>query len=180
MCAANKRFFLYLFFAFLFVFVVGVLRAEETQSWYLISEMELQKLEESKTKSEQDRASWLSQVQRLRIRAESLQAESESLNYQLANERQMTEKLSKSFSQYEQDALMTISQKNGEIATLEREKAEQELATAAEKLKTQKAVTLNIILGGIIAVIVIVAAIKIYLKIKTGGISGLLKFFRPP
>jgi hypothetical protein len=150
-----------------------VLAAEQPEDpWYLIRESELQSFEEYKMKSEQDKANWLSQVQKLKIRAESLEMESANLNRQLANERTLTQNWSKSFNEYEQENLKTVSLKNGEIATLTS-------SVSAEKLKTQKARTLNVILGGIIALFVIVSAIKLYLKIKTGGIGSLLKFFQP-
>jgi hypothetical protein len=123
MCGANKRFFLYLLLALLLSCAAGVLRAEERETWYLISETELRSIEAYLTKSEAERHTWLLQVQELKAQADSLRADSESLNGQLARAGELNRKLEKSFNEYEAESLMTISLKNGEIAGLKREAA---------------------------------------------------------
>ncbi|MDR0720669.1 MAG: hypothetical protein LBF78_13610 [Treponema sp.] len=63
-----------------------------------------------------------------------------------------------------------LSLKNGEIAGLKE-------SLAGEKLKLQKARNLNLILGGLVAAAVVLAAVYVYVKIRTGG---LLKLVKPP
>ena len=181
MCKENREFVIILLAALLFCSVWGVLQGEEQPDrWYLISEQELQSIEQYKEKSELDRQNWLSQVRDLKMKAENsdarsakLEAESAFLNRQLAQAREAQHKSETLYEQSEADRLTLISLKNGEIAILTS-------SVAAEKLKTQKARTLNVILGGIVAAIVIVAAVKLYLKIRTGGVSGILSFLQPP
>jgi hypothetical protein len=126
MCKANKRFFLYLLLAWLFVSVVGALRAEEPGPWYLISETELRSIEQYKETSEAEKRSWLSQVQ-------GLKQDSANLNNQLAEARAQNRKLVTLFNEYAQDQLIHTSLKNGEIANLKQTVAEQTLET--EKYK---------------------------------------------
>jgi hypothetical protein len=133
MCGANKRFFLYLLLALLLASVAGVLHGEDPDQWYLIPEAELRSIEEYRTKSETEKQTWLLQVQELKVQADSLRADSESLNSQLAQARELNRMLQKSFNGYEAESLMTISMKNGEIAGLKEEKAE--TALKAEKYK---------------------------------------------
>jgi TolA-binding protein len=123
MCGANKRFFLYLLLAFLFASVVGVLRAGEPEPLYLISETELQVIEEYKRNSEAEKQTWRLQAQELKTQAAGLWKESESLNDQLQNQREQNRMLQRSFNESEEENLMTISMKNGEIAELKQEAA---------------------------------------------------------
>jgi TolA-binding protein len=123
MCGANKRFFLYLLLAFLFASVVGVLRAGEPEPLYLISETELQVIEEYKRNSETEKQTWRLQVQELKTQAAGLWKESESLNDQLQNQREQNRMLQRSFNESEEENLMEISMKNGEIAELKQEAA---------------------------------------------------------
>jgi DNA anti-recombination protein RmuC len=122
MCGANKRFFLYLLLALLFSCVVGALRGEGQESWYLISETELRVIEEYKMKSEAEKRTWLLQVQGLRT-------ESKTLNSQLASQRELNRELRQSFDEYEAALLILISSKNGEIAVLNQALSEQVLKT---------------------------------------------------
>jgi hypothetical protein len=121
MCGANKRFLLYLLFALLLSCVAGALRGEEREAWYLISETELRSIETYLTKSEAGKRAWLLRVQELKARADSLRADSESLNGQLARAGELNRMLQKLFNEYEAESLTTISMKNGEIAGLKQE-----------------------------------------------------------
>jgi septal ring factor EnvC (AmiA/AmiB activator) len=123
MCGANKRFFLYLLLVFLFASVAGVLRAGEPEPLYLISETELQIIEEYKRNSEAEKQTWRLQVQELKTQAAGLWKESESLNDQLQNQREQNRMLQRSFNESEEENLMEISMKNGEIAELKQEAA---------------------------------------------------------
>jgi hypothetical protein len=131
MCEANKRFLLYLLLALAFISVAGALRAEEPGQWYLISETELQSIERYRNSREAERQAWLSQASALRL-------DSQSLNDQLAAQREVNRSLTVSFNKHEADRLIQLSSKNGEIARLQEEKAETTLE--AEKYKgTSKA-----------------------------------------
>lgn len=163
MCGANKRFFLYLLLALLLTSVVGVLRAEEPGPWYLISETELQIIEEYKTKSEAEKQTWLSQVQELKTQVTGLRKESKTLNNQLADQREQTRMLQRSFNEYEAENLTAISSKNGEIAELKQEVADKTLEAATYKGKA--ALRLVIIIS-------LLAAIAGYTTFKV------LRFFR--
>jgi hypothetical protein len=127
MCGANKRFFLYLLLALLFSCVAGVLRGEGQESWYLVSETELWVIEEYKTKSEAEKQTWLLQVQGLRTQADGLRKESETLNSQLASQRELNRGLRQSFNEYEAALLTLISSKDGEIAVLNQALSKQTL-----------------------------------------------------
>jgi chromosome segregation ATPase len=109
------------------LFYQGVLRAEEPDRWYLISETELRSIEEYKNKSEAEKQTWLLQVQRLKAQAASLQRESETLNRQLSDQRGLNQGLRQSFNEYEAAQLTLLSMKNGEIAELKEQVAEQTL-----------------------------------------------------
>jgi hypothetical protein len=54
-------------------------------------------------------------------RAENLEAESASLNGQLQNQRELNQKLTLSFNEYEADQSLLMSQKDTRIVTLEAE-----------------------------------------------------------
>jgi hypothetical protein len=133
MCGANKRFFLYLLLGLLLASAAGALRAGERETWYLITETELRSIEKYKTNSEAEKRVWLLQVQELKTQAAGLRQESETLNDQLAFQREQAGILQRSFSGYEAESLMTISSKNGEIAGLNQMLSEQALET--EKYK---------------------------------------------
>jgi hypothetical protein len=102
--------------AFLLFSVWGVVHPEE--QWFLITEPELQGIEDYKRKSEAERRNWLSQVQSLKERLGSLETESASLNSQLANQRELNQKLTRSFNGYEGEKSAQLSLRDGEIAEL--------------------------------------------------------------
>ncbi|MDR1300922.1 MAG: hypothetical protein LBK43_00420 [Treponema sp.] len=133
MCKANKRFFVYL----LLLSLVGVLQAQERESWYLISERELQSIATYKTTSETEKQTWLLQVQKLKVHVEHLQVESVSLNQHLQEARELQRRLTEFSKQYEAAQLTLLSLKHGEIASLNQE------VTA----KTQEAATYKKIAG---------------------------------
>jgi predicted nuclease with TOPRIM domain len=143
---------MYLLFALFLASAVGVLRAEESGAaaympMYLISESELRIIEDYKTKSEAEKQTWLSQVQRLNTQVASLQRESKTLNNQLASQRDQAQTLQISFDEYESESLMTISLKNGEIADLKQEVAAQTLETATYKGISRSRLIVIIALG---------------------------------
>lgn len=157
---------LFVFFALflLSVFFLATEQPDQSGPWYLISEMELRSIEQYKEKSEAERQSWLSQVQGLRTRAENsearssrLETESGNLDQQLAQAREQQRKSEELFNKYEADWLMTLSLKNGEIATLESEKADK--TTQAEKYKGQAR-------SRLIMVIVLVGVWIVFIGIK--------------
>ena len=130
MCKENIVFFGILLCALLFFSALGALEAEEQARWFLILESELRSIEEYHERSEQEKQAWLLQAQALNRRVESLsgraaslQAESGSLNRQLAEERARNLKLEASYEQSETDRLIQLSQKNGEQGALEQELA---------------------------------------------------------
>jgi TolA-binding protein len=145
MCGSNKRFFLYLLFGLLFAFAAGALRAEEPGRWHLISEPELGSIEDYRNRSEAEKRDWLLQVQRLKAQANSLREESESLNSQLSEQRELNRGLQKSFNEYEAGQLTRISLKNGEIAGLKQKLAERTLE--AESYKGKAVLRLVIIIA---------------------------------
>jgi hypothetical protein len=142
--------------------------AAHPEEWYLITEPELQNLEKTWKTSEAEKQSWLLQVQTLNKRAANLESESASLNSQLRNQREMNQKLTLSFNEYEAARLTLLSSKNGEIAGLKE-------SVAAEKLKLQKSRSLNIILGGILILLAVALAVFLYIKIRFGGLRLLKK-----
>lgn len=161
MCKENKICLVIFLSALLLCCIWGALQAEE--QWYLIPEPELRCIEEYRQTSEREKRNWLSQVQ-------ALKAASNSLNSQLARQRDLNRELTQSFNEYEQEQLTRLSLKNGEIAALREE-------SAAKDLKIQKSRTLNIILGGVLVLVVVVIAAYLYVKIRTGGGLKLLKLF---
>lgn len=140
MCGANKRFFLYLLLALLLVSAAGALRAEEREAWYLITEEELLSIEQYKNNREAERQSWLSWVSALKL-------ESESLNSQLAKQREASRTLTESFNRYEQGMLTLISLKNGEIANLKEEKTAKVLEAETYKGIARNRLVVVIALG---------------------------------
>ena len=131
---------------------MGVLRAEEPEQWFLISETELQSIETSLGRLETDRQSWESQ-------ARGLRNEAENLNRQLSEERVQYRILEQSFNEYERDQLAQLSLKNGEIAELKQTVADERLETA--KYKGVAMIRLFIIIG-LGAIIILYIAVKIY------------------
>jgi 23S rRNA pseudoU1915 N3-methylase RlmH len=145
---------LFLFFA---LYLPCAVRTAEAEQWYLIQEPELRSIEEYRKKSEQEKQTWLLQVSELK-------ADSKSLNDQLQNQRELNQKLTQSFNEYEQEQLTRLSLKNGEIAALKEN-------LTGEKLKFQKSRNLNIILGGILGLTAVLGAVYLYVKIRTGGLK---------
>jgi hypothetical protein len=143
MCRENKIYFLMLLAGLLLSCVVGVLRGEELHPWYLISETELQRFETALQIWEQDRQTW-------QLQASVLKAESRSLNEQLREEREITTALRKSYETSEAEKLTLISSKNGEIAALEQEKADE--ALKAETYKGKAALRMVIIISMLTAI----------------------------
>jgi uncharacterized protein YihD (DUF1040 family) len=139
------------------------------EQWYLIQESELRSIEEYRRISEAERLNWLSQVQSLSRRAGILETELVSLNSQLLNQRELNRELSLSFNKYEAGRLTQLSLKDGEITKLKEE-------ILIEQLKTRKSASLNVILGGILVLIAVLAAVYVYVKIRTGGLK-LLRLF---
>jgi len=157
MCLKKVCFFLLVAFLFLFS-LTAVLRAEEQETWYLISETELRSIEALLEKSETDRQSWESQARGLRIRAEKSEADSILLNRQLATARIQFRALEDSFNEYEAGRLALVSSKNGEIADLEKKAAAK--ALEAEKYKEKATARLAIIIAGA-AIIALFIAFKV-------------------
>jgi len=134
---------------------LDVLRAEEQEAWYLISETELRGIEALLEKSETDRRSWESQARGLRIRAEKSEADSVLLNRQLAAGRIQYRALEDSFNEYEAGQLKLVSLKNGEIAGLEKKAAAEKLEK--EKYKGKAAARLIIIIAGAALIVLYIA-----------------------
>ena len=86
------------------------------------------------------------------------------MNSQLQNQRELNRKLTLSFNEYEAGQLALLSSKNGEIAGLKE-------SLAGEKLRLQKSRNLNVILGGILGLTAVLAAVFLYVKIRTGGLK---------
>jgi hypothetical protein len=95
--------------------------AHPEELWYLITEPELRSIEDYKRDSEAEKRNWLLQVQRLRARAGNLEAESVNLNDQLQNQRELNQKLTQSFNEYEQEQFRLMSLKDTRIVRLETE-----------------------------------------------------------
>ena len=152
----------------LWLFVLlDVLQAED---WYLITETELQGIEQYKAKSEAERQSWLLQVQNLRGKAENseaksarLEMESESLNTQLSQAKEQNRRLEKSFGEYEAALLALISSMNGEIEAWKQEASKQTLRTAKAEGKSTRHLIIIITLT---AGIVIYTGIKVYRRFR--------------
>jgi len=134
---------------FFLLFYVCSLDAQAQDRWFLISETELQSIEQYKITSEQEKQNWLLQVQGLR-------RESESLNDQLGAARHNQMRLSELFNKYERESLTQIYLKNGEIANLKQE-------LSGEKKVSTRRLFFILALAGIIVVYV---GFKIYRFIK--------------
>ena len=127
MCREEKECLIILLAFLLLCSLAGALRAED---WRLISESELASIEEWLARSEREKQRWLlqaaelrGQAERLAGRAASLQAESEGLNRQLREERELNLKLEQSFNESEAEWLARLSMRDGEIARLTAEAA---------------------------------------------------------
>jgi len=121
MCEEMRDYLFLLLLALFFVSAAVVLRAEEPESWYLISETELRSIEQYKKTSEQEKRNWQSQVQLLNAEANILHLESIDLNGQLTEAREQNRKSTILFNEYAQDWLIKTALKNGEIADLKQE-----------------------------------------------------------
>jgi hypothetical protein len=160
MCGESKICLIALLAALLLSSVWGVLHGEE---WYLVPESEVRSLESIKASWEADRLSWLSRVQRLQTESSELRVISESLNDQLTAERQTTKNLTASFDAYEADQSRRMSRKDTELAAVNRELAEQRLAT--EKYRGKSGARL-------IVIIALAAAWVLYIALR------ILRFLR--
>jgi outer membrane murein-binding lipoprotein Lpp len=104
-----------------------------------------------------ERASWLAQVQTLKGKAESLQTDAETLNRQLAQERDTNSRLNAEFNQYEIAQIKASAEKDTEIRDLQVEN---------KKVKGQRNTLLGIVItAGIIIVLGIVLTVLRRLKI---------------
>jgi hypothetical protein len=149
----------------LLVSVLGTLRAEEPGPWYLISETELRSIEHYRKTSEAEKQTWLSQAKelktiagnsetrsaRLEVESGNLRRESETLNSQLADQREQTRMLQRSFNEYEAGQLTLISLKNGEIADLKQAAADKALEAESHKGKAVLRLAVIIVLLAAIA-----------------------------
>ena len=133
MCGENKACVFILLLGLLFACITGALRGEEPGPWYLISEAELRSIEQYRETSERERQTWLLQVRELRTQAGRLEADSASLNRQLAQAREAQRKLEQSYSGLETEWLNRLSSLNGELADKALE-AERHKRAAGERL----------------------------------------------
>ena len=139
----NRDLFIILLAALLLSSVLGVLRAEEPDRWYLILEPELRSIETYRKTSETEKQTLLLQVKELKTiagnseaRSARLEAESVNLNRQLAQAREDQRRSAQSFNGLETEWLNRLSLKNGEIAGLKQETADQRLKTERYKGKS--------------------------------------------
>jgi hypothetical protein len=147
----------------LLCFSLAALPSQEApRNWYLISEPELQSIEQYREKSEAERQIWLSQVNELKDLAGKSQTESANLNRQLSTAREAQKKLEKLFDKYAEGHLTTISLKNGEIAGLRAELADKTIE--AEKYKVQGTARFIVIIA-LIAVLVLCIALCITIRV---------------
>lgn len=89
------------------------------QTLYLVTNQELNRLEAIWKNSEANRLTWESQVSGLRVKAETLQKNSENLNSLLSLERSTVSSLQRSFNAYALDQSRINSAKDLKISTLE-------------------------------------------------------------
>jgi hypothetical protein len=163
MCRENKELFIILF-AFLFLScLVGVLRAEEPEQWFLISGTELRSIWQYKETSEREKQSWQLQARLLNTEANILHQDSMNSNVQLAQAREQNRILTQLFYEYAQDQLIQVSLKNGEIAELKQTVADETLET--EKYR-------GIAWNRLIIIIVLGAAWVVFIAFKV------CRFFR--
>ncbi|MDR2393562.1 MAG: hypothetical protein LBD93_05355 [Treponema sp.] len=137
---------------FALCFAAANLLAEE---WYLISETELRSIEQYKATSKTNKQIWLSQVQQLKGRAESLQQESEHLNQQLLQERETMRKLTLSFEQLETARLTQFASQQEAIAELKQAVADKSVEAETYKGKAAlRLVSIISLLGALAGYIV--------------------------
>jgi chromosome segregation ATPase len=121
MCEETKVCVCLCLLALLLLSVLGVSHGQEQEQWHLITETELQSIEAYRRSCEAEKQSWLSQARTLRARAESLAAESASLNGQLRGQREVNQKLTRFFTEYESEQSRLLLRKDTRIAELEAE-----------------------------------------------------------
>jgi uncharacterized protein involved in exopolysaccharide biosynthesis len=167
MCRETKICLIIFLAALLLCCAWGVLQAED--QWFLITELELLTIERYRETSIQEKQRLLLQVSELRALESRRKSESENLNRQLSQAREQNRTLQQSYEKSEAEKLILISLKNGEIAGLKEEVAE-------EKMRLQKSRSLNVILGGILGLIAVLAAVFVYVKVRTGGLKALKLF----
>jgi hypothetical protein len=153
MCRENRDYFFTLLVGLLLSCVAGVLQAGEPDPaaympMYLISELELRSIETYLEQSDREKRTWLLQVHELKTQANRLQRDSETLNSQLAVQREQNRMLQRSFNEYETGSLTAISLKNGEIAGLKQEVADRTLEAAAYKGSARSRLIIIIALAG--------------------------------
>jgi hypothetical protein len=140
MCKENRDLLIVFLLCSLFFCILGALRAEEPDQWYLISEPELRSIEQYRKTSETEKQTLLLQVKELKTiagnsetRSARLETESGNLNRQLAQAREDQRRSAQSFNELEAGWLTTLSLKTGEIADLKL-KAENYKGKAAARL----------------------------------------------
>jgi hypothetical protein len=106
---------------FLFFLLCAVSGAPQAENWYLITEGELRSIGTYRKNSEAEKRTWLLQVQKLSVIVGNLEVESASLNSQLRNQRELNQKLTLSFTEYEAAQSLLMSQKTTQIVRLETE-----------------------------------------------------------
>jgi hypothetical protein len=99
----------------------GALHGQEQEQYYLITESELRSIEDSRKNSATEKQSWLLEASALKAKAGTLVWESALLNDQLRQEREMRQKLTQSFNEYEAGQSLQMSQKDTRIVQLETE-----------------------------------------------------------
>jgi hypothetical protein len=134
------------------------------EAWYLISEGELRSIEAYRERSEAERQSWLLQASELRGLAGRLRTESESLNVQLRVAREAQRRSEQLYERSEEEKLMLLSSKRGEIEGLKAGLAEEKVRTARYRGQALAELILVVVLAGAWAVLL---GYKVY------------RFFRP-
>ena len=153
MCKETKVCVCLFLLALLLLSAWGVLHGQEEEQWYLIAEPELRSIEAYRRSSEAEKLDWLSQARTLRERAGSLEEESASLNSQLRSQRELNQKLTQSFNEYEREQSLLLSRNGMLMAEL---KAENEAKGRA-------------IVRLILAVVSMGLAIAVFVAVKLAG-----------
>jgi len=139
----------------LFYFMPFCVYSQDVQQpqtrWFLISEQELQSIENYRLNREKEKQSWQLQVR-------NLKQDSVNLNDQLAQARDQNRRLETSFNKSENEKLTLLSSKDGEIAELKQEAAD-------EKIKSLRRLFIII---GLAEIIFVYCGIRVYLFIKLG------------
>jgi len=105
-------------FCVLLFLAVSIAAEQQEERWYLISETEVQSIDEYRKTSELEKQSLLLQVQ-------ELMNDSSLLNGQLAQAREDRRKSNQSFNELEAARLTQLSLKDGEIADLKLENSKE-------------------------------------------------------